>query len=79
MNVTMISPESLKEFTVEWLGIITTEGSRTILPGHAPLIAQLLPERTLSMKLPGGAIKTISVVGGVIHVERDRVVIILEA
>jgi F0F1-type ATP synthase epsilon subunit len=79
MKVTIMSPDALREYNAEWIEVVTKEGSRTILAGHAPFLAQLSPQRTLSMKLPGGAVRSITVVGGVISVERNQVTIVLEA
>lgn len=79
MNITLVSPDSLREFTVEWIDVRTTEGHRIIMHGHAPLIAQLTPQQTISMKLPGGAVKSLLIPGGIMNVNRTEVIIILEA
>lgn len=79
MKVTMVSPESVREFTIEWIQCMMPDGSRTILPGHAPFIERLVPQESLSMKLPGGAIKSFAIPGGVISVDRTSVTILLES
>lgn len=79
MNLTLISPDTVREFTIEWLEVMTTTGNRVILPGHAPLIEQLVPKKSITMKLPGGAFKTIPLESGLLSVTREAVLIVLEA
>ena len=62
---------------MEWIDVTTVSGNIIILPGHAPMIEQLLSKRTISMKLPGGALKTIMLENGILSVTREAVVIVL--
>ena len=78
MNVTLVAPDSIREFKIEWLEVTTTNGSRVILPGHAPLIEQLAPKKTITMKLPGGALKSIFLENGLLNVTRETIIIVLE-
>lgn len=78
MNIQLVGPDSLREFQVEWLEVTTESGSRVILPGHEPLVEQLAVHKPIVMKMPGGAIKTIPLEGGVLSVMRDAVLIVVE-
>lgn len=78
MKLIMVSPESVREFTIEWMQCMTGDGARTILPGHAPFIELLVPQENLAMQLPGGAIKSIAVGDGILSVDRTSITIVLE-
>jgi F0F1-type ATP synthase epsilon subunit len=78
INLTLISPDVVREFCIEWIEITTTTGNRVILPGHAPLVEQLVPKKTVTMKLPGGALKTIVLENGIVSITRDAILIVLE-
>jgi F0F1-type ATP synthase epsilon subunit len=79
MNVQLVGPDSLREFSVEWLEVTTKSGNRVILPGHTPFIEQLMVQKPILMKMPGGALKTIPLEGGVMSVDRTTVLIVLES
>jgi F0F1-type ATP synthase epsilon subunit len=78
VKLVMVSPESLREFTIEWMQCMTLDGARTILPGHAPFMELLVPQENLAMQLPGGAIKSIAIENGIISVDRTSITIVLE-
>lgn len=79
MNLTLISPDSVREFQIEWLDLTTTTGNRIVLDGHAPLVEQLIPKKPITMKLPGGALKTIILENGIVSITREAILIVLEA
>lgn len=78
MNFTLISPDSIREFDIEWLEVVTMSGSRVILPGHAAIVELLAPKKSIAMKLPGGALKTILLENGILSVTREAALIVLE-
>jgi len=79
MNVKIIAPDSRKLMTVEWIDAHTLEGSLVIMPGHAPVLLQLTENKTIAFGLMGGAVKSMVITGGLLRVERDGVIIILDA
>ena len=78
MNVKIIAPDSRKLMTVEWIDAHTVEGSLVIMPGHSPALLQLIPHKTISFGLVGGAVKSMIITGGILRVERDNVIIVVD-
>lgn len=74
----IVTPERivLKEQVLQ-ITVPTREGEITVLPGHIPLVAVLVPG-VAEVKRPGGAIEIIAVSGGFIEVSRDKVVILAD-
>jgi F-type H+-transporting ATPase subunit epsilon len=55
----------------------TKQGEITVLPGHIPLVASLMPG-VIEIRKPGGQADVMSVSGGFIEVLKDKVVILAD-
>jgi len=77
MKLFMISSDNVREMDVEWLGITTMQGQYIIGAGHAPAIIQVKPHSALMLHLPGGAVTSVPISGGIVHVDRTVINIII--
>jgi F0F1-type ATP synthase epsilon subunit len=77
MKLRMISSDSLREMDVEWLDITTAYGQQTIGAGHAPYVVPLKPQSSLQLHLPGGAVTSVPVLGGIVHADRTSINVII--
>ncbi len=78
MKVILTSPEQTREMIAEWVECTGTTGNYLILPGHNPFIEQLAIGKQISIKLRQGAVKSFMVHRGIVSVDRDEIVIIME-
>lgn len=74
---TVVTPERiLFDDQVEAVNLRTAEGEAAFLPGHAPLIGSVLPG-LVRLDLADGAHLRLAVHGGFVHVENDRVALLV--
>lgn len=70
---TVVTPERLLfDDEVDAVNLRTAEGDAAFLPGHAPLIGSVEPG-LVRLDLPEGAHVRLAVHGGFVHVENDRI------
>lgn len=74
----IVTPERtvLKESIVQ-ITLPTRQGEITVLPGHIPLVASLMPG-VIEIKKADGKLEIISVSGGFIEVQKEKVVILAD-
>src|SRR6202167_6083986 len=73
MLLQLVSPERLLvEEQVDEVQVPGLDGYMGILPGHAPLLSELMPGGVLSYRAGGGE-KVLAVYGGFVEVQPDRV------
>lgn len=74
----IVTPERtvLKESIVQ-ITVPTRQGEITVLPGHIPLVASLMPG-VIEIKKADGKLEIISVSGGFIEVQKEKVVILAD-
>lgn len=77
IKVFVMSPTSSTIFQAEWLDVNTSTGNFVIMPGHAPLVAQLAAKKNLVIGLEDGTQKIINVNDGILEVNRDTATILL--
>src|ERR1019366_31508 len=78
MLLQLVSPERiLVEEQVDEVQVPGLDGYMGILPGHAPLLSELMPGGVLSYRT-GGAEKVLAVYGGFVEVQPDRVRILAD-
>lgn len=74
----MVTPEGKKkEDQAEILNVVTTSGAMGILPKHLPLVAVL--EISHLNYRNNGKLFEYSISGGVMHVKKDEVLLLLES
>jgi len=78
LTVTIVTPSGEQTFEAEWLEIETPSGNRVIKVGHAPMIAQLLPQSSLKFLKPDGAVESSVITQGVVRVEREMALVIAD-
>jgi F-type H+-transporting ATPase subunit epsilon len=77
LQVEVVSPEEeLFAGEADFVLARTVEGEIGILPGHTPILAQLV-EFDIKVRTPGGE-ETFPVGGGFMTVKEDRVIILAE-
>jgi len=78
MKFEIVTPERivLKE-EIQQVTAPTRDGEITVLPGHIPLVATLLPG-VIEIKKSDGTLEIMSVSGGFIEVLKDKVVILAD-
>jgi F-type H+-transporting ATPase subunit epsilon len=74
MLLQLVSPERiLVEEEVDEVQVPGRNGYMGILPGHAPLLSELMPGGVLTYKAHSGGEKVLAVYGGFVEVQPDRV------
>ncbi len=74
----LVSPERvLVEEQVDEVQIPALNGYMGVLPGHAPLLSELMPGGVLTYRAGGGQ-KVLAVYGGFVEVQSDRVRILAD-
>lgn len=74
----IITPTGQTKTYVEWLDVTTTSGNMVILENHAPLLAVIHPNSTLSWKISDGAVEARTVENAIMHVGRTTIMIITD-
>ncbi len=78
LTIRMVTPEGKKkEDQAEILNVVTTSGAMGILPKHLPLVAVL--EISHLNYRSDGKLFEYSISGGVMHVKKDEVLLLLES
>src|ERR1700744_2803103 len=78
MLLQLVSPERvLVEEQVDEVQIPGLNGYMGVLPGHAPLLSELMPGGVLTYRAGGGE-KVLAVYGGFVEVQPDRVRILAD-
>ncbi len=62
---------------VNWIEAQTPTGNFTILPGHAPMIVILAPNKELTMELDDGSTTLMTIAGGILEITRVSVILVL--
>jgi F-type H+-transporting ATPase subunit epsilon len=79
MLLQLVSPERvLVEEQVEEVQIPALDGYLGVLPGHAPLLSELMPGGVLTYRASAGE-KVLAVYGGFVEVQPDRVRILVDS
>jgi F-type H+-transporting ATPase subunit epsilon len=78
LQLQLVSPERmLVDEQVDEVEVPGLDGYMGILPGHAPLLSELMPGGVLSYRA-GGAQKVLAVYGGFVEVQSNRVRILAD-
>ena len=79
MELNIISPQNKKEFKVMWVELNTPKGNFIIEKGHAPMILTLSPGQHITFELDSGKEISEVVSGGVAHIMRKSVKLLLSS
>lgn len=78
MKLSLITPLSAKTIPVAWIELNTPAGNFVILPGHAPMIVTLSPNKQLTYGLSSGKQESCLVHRGIAEINRHATTIILD-
>jgi F-type H+-transporting ATPase subunit epsilon len=79
MQLQLVSPERmLVDEQVDEVQIPALDGYLGVLPGHAPLLSELMAGGVLTYRAGGGE-KVLAVYGGFVEVQPDRVRILVDS
>ena len=78
MNLSLVTPLNAKTMQVAWLELNTPVGNFVILPGHAPMIVTLSPNKTLTYCLSSGKQESCTVHRGIAEINRHTATIIMD-
>lgn len=78
MELRIISSVQTILYRVNWIDIVTTDGSLVILPEHAPMVATLMPKKEFVFECKDGSIEHVLVEkNGIIEVTRTDATVLL--
>jgi F0F1-type ATP synthase epsilon subunit len=77
MQFTIMGPTSFQTMDVNWVEVHTAQGSFIMMAGHAPMIVIVAPGKDLTVELTDGAIKTMTIAGGILEVTRIWITLLL--
>jgi F-type H+-transporting ATPase subunit epsilon len=78
LHLQLVSPERiLVDEDVDEVQIPGLDGYMGVLPGHAPLLSELMPGGVLTYRA-GSGVKVLAVYGGFVEVQPDRVRILAD-
>lgn len=77
MELQIIGPTSSQSLDIRWIDVTTKQGNFVILPGHAPMIILLAPNKEVTMERADGSTVVMTVAGGFLEVTRTSLMLIL--
>jgi F0F1-type ATP synthase epsilon subunit len=77
MQLTLVRPTGSEIVAINWIEVYTNQGSFTVLPGHAPLIALLAEKQEITIELQDGAVRLLPIKAGIVQVDRQSVTILV--
>ena len=79
MELTIITPTKKNTYNVAWVELNTPAGNFVIARGHAPMIITLSPEKPVIYELNTGKDASETITGGIAHITRKSVTLILNS
>ena len=77
MNVRILRPYETQEIKVAWLEVNTSVGNFVLQRGHAPMILVLSENKPLSYCLQSGKQERHIIPSGILKIDREHVIIVL--
>jgi len=77
MHLTLMSPTNKQTLTITWLEVPTPRGSFVVKKGHAPLISLIEPNKEIFMGFPDGTTTLMTIAGGIVQVDREKILLLL--
>jgi F0F1-type ATP synthase epsilon subunit len=77
MNLTVLTPKEKKTFYISWIEVETTAGNFVIQKDHVPTILALLAHQPITICLSNGKIDSFSSPGGILEIQRDTALLLL--
>lgn len=77
MMLTLSGPAEQLGYEISSLEIETSLGHFVILENHAPILLLVKPNSSAIITLINGEKKTIPLIGGILHVTKDNITLIL--
>lgn len=77
MKLTLIKPYDKQELLIQWLEVNTDVGNFVLQKGHAPMILVLKENQPITYALANGNQTSEKIAGGILKIDRQRVIILL--
>ena len=77
MELKILGPTSSQQHSINWLEAQTDQGNFVILPGHAPMVMLLAPNKELAMELSDLTISILKIPGGILQVTRTSITLLI--
>lgn len=77
MELKIIRPTSSQKLKINWLEAQTAEGNLVVMPGHAPMVALLAPNKELSIELWDCTRTLMTIAGGILEITREAVTLVI--
>lgn len=78
MQLQIVGIDQKTEFNVQWVELQTVVGNFIIQIEHAPMIVQLQAKSQVRFGLDSSKQKTVDIAGGIAHVTRNSVTILIQ-
>ena len=79
MELSIIYPTHKEKFLVTWVELQSDKGSFVIAKGHAPMILSLAKEKQITYQTNAGIEKYKEIKGGIAHITRKHISILVDA
>ena len=73
----MLSPKEKKAFPIAWIEVETAAGNFVIQQEHVPTILVVLAHQPITVCLSSGKIETFSSLGGILEIQRESALLLL--
>ena len=77
MELKILGPTSSQQLSINWLEAQTDQGNFVILPGHAPMVILLAPNKELVMELSDSTKNSLTIPGGILQVTRTSITLLI--
>ena len=77
MKLHIATPSEKHMLEIAWIELNTPEGNFIIQPEHVPMVVTQSPLSEISYRLRSGKEEVKKVVGGIAHVERDHITLLI--
>mgnify|MGYP000753514540 CR=1 FL=1 len=78
MKLVIQSFQSKHEYTVDWIQLVTPQGTRTIFSEHEPTLMTLVPHQEYRYQISAGAMVAAYTTQGIVEITRDTVTMLLQ-
>ncbi len=68
----------MREINIVWLEVNATSGNYVLQRGHAPMLLVLAKNRSITYCLPSGKQESETISGGILKIDRTKVVILID-
>ncbi len=78
MNLTILSPQEKKTYTIAWIEVNTAAGNFVIQSNHVPTVLLVLPHQPITICLTSGKQETFTTPGGALEITRNNATLLID-